>query len=653
MSTVAGASALIVVSGCIAIPSAQAAPGPRFGENVLLPPHSLGRARDVPGLAVDPANSDHIVEAEIDPANLQCDYNVSFDGGNTWTGGHLTAVDPALSPAFPTPACDQNFDSGGYAHFNTGVVFGSGNNVYVTFSVHRGAFNRPESDLDGGNGDDSVVARSTDGGVTFQPARLAVFGGGPILPGQAGLAGFGQRPQLAVQRGAGTGGQDRLYIASWNCFIRVRASQTFRGGCSGGGGDRRIWVTRSDDSGATWGTPALASRAAVRVGGAIAEAGSPDEQAREPSQPVVGPDGAVYVAYRNRDITDGTVCPANPDITGLAGSVGGVGGFTRTLAHCIVVARSTDLGQTWQQFATQSVNPGTLSNPRLAIDPTTPAGVGTLYVTYQRIVGTDGADISIQKSTDRGATWSTPVRVNNDPPGANTNAAASYQTNPMVSVSPDGRVNVIWGDKRHTYPGDGDYGDTYFASSNDGAATFPDNRRVSDRTTNFQVGRAGDTGSTFDKSGSWYGPVALPLANGDVLAAFMDSRTGSADSGIQDIFLSRLRQGVEIGDSSIATATPAGLSVRLSRLAYPGGNEGPVGVATTRVVVANDGDVAGALAAAPLARASFGPELLSPAGGLPAIVKAESARIAPLGAYVIGDTTKLSPAVSADLAATT
>src|SRR4051794_7652111 len=153
-----GVSALTIVAGAIAIPAAQAAPGPRFGENVLLPPHSAGRARDVPGLAVDPANADHIVEAEIDPGNLQCDYNVSFDGGKTWAGGHLTAADPGVNPAFPTPACDQNFDSGGYAHFNTGVVFGSGNNVYVTFSVHRGAFNRPESDLDGGNGDDSVVA---------------------------------------------------------------------------------------------------------------------------------------------------------------------------------------------------------------------------------------------------------------------------------------------------------------------------------------------------------------------------------------------------------------------------------------------------------------------------------------------------------------
>lgn len=44
----------------------------------------------MPGLAVDPNNANHIVEANSDALNLQCDYHVSFDGGKTWTGGHLT-----------------------------------------------------------------------------------------------------------------------------------------------------------------------------------------------------------------------------------------------------------------------------------------------------------------------------------------------------------------------------------------------------------------------------------------------------------------------------------------------------------------------------------------------------------------------------------
>jgi len=644
--TLVGACAFATATSCLVISSAQAAPGPRFGENYLLAPQSAARARDVPGLAVDPADPNHIVEAEIDPINLQCDHNVSFDGGATWTGGHLS-TGGNVTPPFNPPTCDQNFDSGGYAHFNTGIVFGSGQNVYITFSVHRGAFNRPESNLDGGNGDDAVVARSTDGGRTYAPATIAVPGGGPIL-GQAGLAGFGMRPQLAVERGAGTSGQDRLYLASWNCFIKVRASQTSRGGCSGGGGDRRIFMTRSNDGGATWGTPVLASAAAVRTGPAIAEAASADEQAREPSQPVVGPDGAIYVAYRNRDITDGTTCPVNPAITTPA-----PGGLANSKAHCIVVARSTDGGATWAQFSTgQPISPSTLSNPRLAIDPSTPAGVGTLYVVYQRPVGTDPSDITFQKSTDRGLTWSAALRVNDDPAGTSS-AAVFNQTNPNVAVGPGGRVDVIWGDKRHSYPGAGNYGDTYYARSVDNGATFAANRRISDRTVNFNVGRAGDTGSTLSPGGSWYGPNLLPLSNGAILAAFLDSRLGNVDSGIQDIFLSRLEPGGEIGSSSIATATSPGLGVRLSRLAYPGGGEASSLDPVTQVVVVNEADGAGALAGAVLARANFGPLLTSPAAGLPAIAKAESARLKPVGAYVIGDSSSLSPAVSSALRDTT
>jgi len=631
----AGVSVAVAVVWCGFVSAAEAAPGPRYGENYPLPAQAAGHSRDVPGLAVDPANQNHIVEAEIDPVNFQCDFNASFDGGRTWKGGHLTIQSRGENPPFPSPACSQNFDSGGYAHFNTGIVYGSGQNVYITFSAHRGAFNRPESNADAGDGDDSVVARSTDGGRTFQPAVVAVPGGGPIK-GQEGLAGRGMRPQLAVQRGAGSGGQDRLYVSSWNCFIRVRASATSRSGCLGGGGDRRIFVTRSDDAGVTWNAPVLASAAAVRTGGAIAEAGSPDEQAIEPSQPVVGPDGAIYVAYRSRDLTDGTTCPVNPANPNPA-----PGGFPASKINCLGVARSTDLGVTWTQRSTGVPLTGGVA-PRLAIDPATPAGVGTVYVAYYRSVvgdGADPADVSLQSSSDRGQTWSVPVRVNDDPAG-------TVQSFPQVAVGAGGRVDVTWFDGRHGYPGPGGtrIGDIYTARSSDGGASFAANRRVTDRSFNRDVGIDAALGSYF-----FYGPVSQSLADGGLLTAWMDSRAGDVDNGVQDVFLSRLDAGASVGTSRIATATARGLSVRLSRLAYPGGGEAIGLNPTTRVVVANEADVGGALAGAVLARASLGPLLLSPAGGLSAVVKAEAARMKPVGAYVIGDSASLSSTVSSDL----
>lgn len=259
-----GVLALVLTSlGVVPGAAAQAPQGPRFGENYLLPPLTSARARDVPGLAVNPENQNHIVEAESDPLNLQCDYNVSFDGGRTWSGGHLTLARAGEDPPMPAPACNQNFDSGGYHHFNTGIVFGSGQNVYITFSIHRGPFNRPESNLRGGAGDDAVVARSTDGGRTFQPAVIAVPGGGPVdlKLDEPGLAGRGMRPQIAVERGAGTGGQDRLYVNSWEC---VRSS----GGCSGGGGNAgSSWPARTmgERTGTPRSSPAGGTSAAARL----------------------------------------------------------------------------------------------------------------------------------------------------------------------------------------------------------------------------------------------------------------------------------------------------------------------------------------------------------------------------------------------------
>ncbi len=606
------ASALAIVPGGV---DAQAPAGPRFGENYRLSSTDTpGRGRDVPGLTVDPANPNHIVEVDSDPVNLECDYHVSFDGGRTWSGGHLRARIGGESPPFPTPACSQNFDSGGYHHFNTGVVYGTGQNVYVTFSAKRGPFNRPESNIENGPGDDVMLARSTDGGRTFQPAI-------PAISSTASPQPFRIRPQLAVQRGGGTGGQDRLYLSAWECFIKTRANGQ-RGGCAGGGGDRRMFVARSDDGGATWTAPVLASAANVRSGADVANAASPDEQVREPAQPVIGPDGAVYIGYRNRDLTSGTTCPLNP-----TGNI---------QANCIVVARSTDLGQTWQQFSTGVPISGGSGHPRLAVDPATPNGVGTLYIAYQGPSGAD-QDISLQRSTNRGQTWSSPVKVNDDPPAA----PAVNQTNAWPSVGPGGRVDVTWADRRHQYPGGGRLLDIYYARSSNGGATFSANRRLTDRTINTAVGRFGDYGSY-----TWYGPVSLPLPDGRVLSAWADSREGDFDDGFQDVFLSRLDPSAPVGVSRSATATPAGLSVMLSRLAYPGGPEAVGGDPVTRVVVVNEGDVAGALAGAVLARANWGPLLVSPPGGLPGIVKTDVKRMRPEGAFVIGDTSSLSPTVA-------
>ena len=66
------------------------------------------------------------------------------------------------------------------------------------------------------------------------------------------------------------------------------------------------------------------------------------------------------------------------------------------------------------------------------------------------------------------------------------------------------------------------------------------------------------------------------------------------------------------------------------------------------VVIANENDVAGAMAGTVLARANPGPLLLSPAASLPPAVAAEIGRIRPAAVFVIGGTDKLSDQVMTD-----
>ncbi len=71
-------------------------------------------------------------------------------------------------------------------------------------------------------------------------------------------------------------------------------------------------------------------------------------------------------------------------------------------------------------------------------------------------------------------------------------------------------------------------------------------------------------------------------------------------------------------------------------------------------MIVNEADMPSALAGGVLARANLGPVLASPQAGLPANVQNEVARLqglSPVGAYIVGDATKLSPAVEGQLVA--
>ena len=586
----------------------QTAGNLRTGENYRLGDPPAPRLRDTPGLAANPSDSRNIVQVHFDALAVDCHANASFDGGATWSGGPLVppaGFPPPRSPA-TTPSCTS---------FEGSVAWGSGSNVYVAYSSARPT-----------QGSAAIVSRSTDGGRTWTPT---------VAMGTTGAAPSYIGPELAVHRGGGTGGADRIYAMA-QANVNVAGTNL-----------ARIFVATSNDSGATWSAPVDAS------GGG----GTTALSRAEPSAPVVMSDGSVAVAYRVPDPN-----PPAPAPTAITGT--------------IQIGRSTDAGATWTQadvtrFSGFVNEVGGRFNgsifPRMAGDRRN----RNLYLTYMEGPPPGGrqdhfihpdVDVMFTRSLDGGLTWSAPKRINDDPPGTGAFATGPAQRHPKPSVSPDGRVDVVWHDRRHGYRspvhshlgnGEARMGDTYFAYSLDAGVTFSKNRRISDKTQNLDIG--GDHYANF----YWNFPPALvELGTDEILFAWQDSREGNFENENTDIYLGKLnlRAPDPIPVQRLPETSRSSLSVALSRYSYVGGSQGVLdndvtNRPITRAVLVNEGDAAGALAGAVLSRAHLGPLLASPATGLTAELKDEVRRMSPMGAFVIGGESALAPAVVSDLLA--
>jgi hypothetical protein len=134
--------------------------------------------------------------------------------------------------------------------------------------------------------------------------------------------------------------------------------------------------------------------------------------------------------------------------------------------------------------------------PQMGID-----GTGAIYLTYadQTSGGPTGNyDIFLVKSTDGGAHWSAPVKLNDD-------GGTTHQYNPALSVLPDtsGTVYVSWYDRRND-PNNCST-DVYATVSTDGGATFSANTRVTFTSSNYD----GNANGPGDYSGNAPKPLSV------------------------------------------------------------------------------------------------------------------------------------------------
>ena len=119
-------------------------------------------------------------------------------------------------------------------------------------------------------------------------------------------------------------------------------------------------------------------------------------------------------------------------------------------------------------------NPGGLAGQVwIAVDHSTGPSRGNVYLlcSVSRNSTSDPLDVMFARSTDGGQSWSSPVRINDDP------GQSAWQWFGTMSVAPSGRIDVIWLDTRND-PGGYD-SELYYSYSDDAGQTWSTNQSLS------------------------------------------------------------------------------------------------------------------------------------------------------------------------------
>lgn len=405
----------------------------------------------------------------IDTPGYSCALHVSSDGGATWS---QTPV--------PTP-------KGEHVCYAPDVAFGADGTLYMSFVTLRGLGNVPNA---------AWVARSNDGGKTLSDpvASSSPLPAFPKSPRQRSST----RPVLGphafqVRLATDLKKPDRVYL-TWVQASDVGLYKFTQPG-------NPIQSTRSDDAGVSWGRP-------VRVS-------HPRRLRPLAPTPAAGPDGELYVVHLD----------LGEDTLDYEGGHEGKGGPPYSGRWKLLLSRSQDGGRTWaESVAEERLVPTERfvafipPFPSLAVDQDS----GRVYVAFH-----DGrlgdADVWVWSLPNDGTAWEGPVRVNDTPERDKT---AQYL--PELAVAPDGRLDVIYYDRRADRRNV--MNEVSLQSSSDEGKSFGPRVRLSNRAFSSRIGFGSDRG--LPDLGSRLGLVSTEAR---ALAVWTDTRAGTPVSNKQDV----------------------------------------------------------------------------------------------------------------------
>jgi hypothetical protein len=172
-------------------------------------------------------------------------------------------------------------------------------------------------------------------------------------------------------------------------------------------------------------------------------------------------------------------------------------------------------------------NPGgLLGQPVVAIDHSQSEKRGNVYVLSSvDPPGSDPLDVMFIRSVDGGASWSEPIRINDD-------ETETWQWFGTMSVAPNGRIDAIWNDTRHDPMTQ--FSEVYYAWSLDAGVTWSTNEAVTpsfDHTLGYPSQMPMDEGDQ-RKIGDYYHMVS---DNGGANLAY-----AATFNGEQDVYFVRI-----------------------------------------------------------------------------------------------------------------
>jgi hypothetical protein len=487
-------------------------------------PGDLINTEDENQLAVDPMNHNHL--AALWPqdgilaqggASLGQIVGISFDGGATWQLSPLPGITKCSGGTLPSVV-------------DPWIVFAPNGDLYASSM----AMDKGENQFTDVARSQILITKSTDGGLTWNTPT--------ILADDAKHSVFDDKPTVTIDPA-----DPNLVYAVWQRIdapqgVGMRHSSPVFGLS---GTKVTIQFRRSTDAGRTW----------------------------EPVQTIYDP-GANAVAAVNQIVVrpDGNLVDLFTETLVKKNNDGG-----DKLENHLSLLTSSDKGQTWlprgTPIRTNQMVPTLVTDPEngvlvytanpindvsdVAVDPHS----GTLYAVWQdsRFSGGQYTSIAFSQSTDGGATWSTPIAINQTPTYILPGNRQAFV--PSIAVAEDGTVAVTYYDFRNNDANSTlltDYWIVFGNPTTPTALTNPASWGGERRLSNQLVGnppreanppQSFDLEKTFEDGTLFIGEYeGLSAAGSDFVATFSQA---VSDADPDSIFFRRISPGAALEAASI------------------------------------------------------------------------------------------------------